>query len=529
MKYSLFFALFGFVLCTQTLSVAKSTPTTKPNIVIFLVDDMGLMDTSVPMLTDAAGKPKRYPLNDWYRTPNMERLAAQGIRFSNFYSQALCSPTRISLLTGKNSARHGNTRALHPFDKNTGPFTPKEWNWLGLTKKDITLPRILRDAGYLTIHVGKGHLGPVGSEGAEPLNLGYDVNVAGANVGAPRSYYGEAGYGHLVEKAASIHARPIPGLGKYHGTDTFLTEALTLEANEAIDKAVAGKKPFFLYMSHYAVHCPFHSDPRFAKNYAKSDKPKSAKAFATLIEGMDKSLGDLLDNLLAEGIAENTLVFFLGDNGSDAPLGSHDAIASSAPLRGRKSARWEGGTRVPFIAAWAKPSPNNPWQKKLPIPEGTICGQVGTCFDLFPTILELIDVPVPAGETIDGQSLLRLLAGKSDPQHRNVFLSHFPHLHKVNNNYYTAYRQDDWKVIYNYTAPAEMRYQLYHLKTDPTESDNLATSNPEKLRSMMQAMVLELKKCNPSYPTDATGKVFRPVIPGREKGTGPNGIKDTPL
>jgi len=484
----------------------------RPNIIIFLVDDMGLMDTSVPMLADEKGEPRRHPLNDWYRTPNMERLAKRGMRFSNFYAHSLCSPSRISILTGKNSARHRNTRALHPFSKNAGPHTPKEWNWEGLKKGDMTLATVLKNAGYTTIHVGKGHLGPVGYEGAEPLNLGFEVNIAGANVGAPRSYYGKKRYG-LDVREMGPHARPIPGLNKYHGTDTFLTEALTLEANLEIDKALAKEKPFFLYMSHYAVHCPFNSDPRFAAHYRGAGKSGAAQAFATLIEGMDKSLGDLMDHLEAKGVAENTLLFFLGDNGSDAPLGKHDAIASSAPLRGRKGTRWEGGVRVPFIAAWPKPDPKNKWQKKLPIVQGSIRQEIGACFDLFPTITKLVDAPVPAGETIDGQNLAKLLAGKSDSAHRNEFLSHYPHIRGrgKGNDYITSYRRGKWKVIYNYVDPSN-RYELYDLENDPTESDNLAASKPEKLRGMMQAMVRKLESMNALYPVK-DGRQLKPAIP----------------
>ena len=123
----------------------------KPNIVVFLVDDMGLMDTSVPMLTDADGTPKRYPLNDWYRTPNMERLAERGIRFSNFYAHGVCSPTRTSIMTGQNAARHRTTNWINPEHNNRGTFGPPDWNWKGLTRDDITLPRLLQKEGYRTM------------------------------------------------------------------------------------------------------------------------------------------------------------------------------------------------------------------------------------------------------------------------------------------------------------------------------------------------------------------------------------------
>ncbi|HIK93136.1 MAG TPA: N-acetylgalactosamine-6-sulfatase, partial [Planctomycetes bacterium] len=164
---------------------ANAAAPARPNIVVFLVDDMGVMDTSVPFLTDNAGQPKRYPLNDYYRTPNMQRLAALGIRFNNFYAMSVCSPTRISIMTGQNAARHHATNWINPRSDNRGPQGPPDWNWKGLKSNSVTLPGLLQDAGYRTIHVGKAHFGPDDSPGAEPLNLGFNVNVAGASFGAP--------------------------------------------------------------------------------------------------------------------------------------------------------------------------------------------------------------------------------------------------------------------------------------------------------------------------------------------------------
>ena len=197
---------------------------------------------------------------------------------------SVCSPTRISIMTGQNAARHRTTNWINPADDNRDAQGPPEWNWRGLTKSDVTLPSLLRAAGYRTIHVGKGHFGPNESEGADPLNLGFDVNVGGRAIGHPGSYYGREAYGKGGTNA-------VPHLEKYHGTETFLTEALTIEAEARVADAVAERRPFFLYMAHYAVHAPFQSDPRFAAHYAASGKPAPAQAFATLIEGMDKSLG----------------------------------------------------------------------------------------------------------------------------------------------------------------------------------------------------------------------------------------------
>jgi len=502
-----FFALsiLSLTLATNFLPAAE-----KPNIVVFLVDDMGVMDTSVAFLTDENGQPKRYPLNDYYRTPSMERLAKIGTRFNNFYAMSVCSPTRIAIMTGQNAARHRATNWINPWQNNKGPYGPPEWDWDGLNTGDITLPGVLRKNGYKTIHVGKAHFGPEEHDGSEPLNLGFDVNVAGRSVGAPGSYYGEKDYGNPK------HKNKVPGLEQYHGTETFLTEALTIEAKKHLTETVKADKPFYLYMSHYAVHAPFNSDPRFADHYKDSGKPANAQAFATLIEGMDKSLGDILDHLDELGVAENTLVFFLGDNGSDAPLGHQHEVACAAPLRGKKGAHYEGGMRVPMIAAWAKQNSNNPHQQKLPIAQNVIQPQQAAVMDLFPTILEVTGAGNPKGHAVDGFQLKKLLTGKPDDYRPKEFLMHYPHApHR--SDYFTVYRQRDWKVIYHYYPSKQsdgMAYQLYNLADDPFESTNLADKNPVKLRVMMQQLVNAMDKHEAVYPVSKeNGMPLKPIVP----------------
>lgn len=491
-------------------SAALSAAESRPNIVIFLVDDMGVMDTSVPFLTDDAGRPKRYPLNDYYRTPNMEKLANRGIRFNNFCAMSVCSPTRISILTGQNAARHHTTNWINPDKDNRGPSGPPQWNWKGLRKADVTLPRLLHDAGYRTIHVGKGHFGPRESEGADPKNLGFDINVAGCSIGAPASYYGMENYGNSRDRAPNA----VPHLGRYHGTETFLTEALTLEAKARVTEAVSAGNPFFLYLAHYAVHAPFNSDPRFAAHYKDSAKPGPAQAFATLIEGMDKSLGDMLDHLERLGVAEDTLIFFVGDNGSDAPLGDEHEVACAAPLRGKKGAHFEGGMRVPFIAAWAKAC-GKAHQKRLPIAEGAIQSQQAAIYDLFPTILSLAGIPSPQGHVVDGVRLDTLLAGKADRSRRDEFLMHYPHSpHR--SDYFTVYREGPWKVIYHYfpsKASDGSHYQLYNLVEDPFESRSVAASRSEELHRMMRGLTASLEKHNALYPVARDGTPLKPRLP----------------
>ncbi len=490
-----------------------------PNIMVFLIDDMGVMDTSVAFLTDKNGKAKRYPLNDFYRTPGMERLANQGIRFNQFYAMSVCSPTRISILTGQNAARHRATNWINPWNDNAGKNGPPKWNWTGLGKSDVTLPRLLAGSGYRTIHVGKAHFGPEEHDGAEPLNLGFDINVGGASFGAPGSYYAEKNYG----KGQGRRARSaVPHLDKYHGTKTFLTEALTIEAKKHVADTVKSGKPFFLYFSHYAVHAPFESDPRFAANYEKSDKPRSAKAFATLIEGMDKSLNDMLDHLDKLGVADNTLVIFLGDNGSDAPLGHQHDVACAAPLRGKKGAHYEGGMRVPFIAAWARPDKNNSHQKRLQIPTGKIQSQVANVTDIFPTLLAVTKTKNAKGHKVDGRRLDTLLVGKADAKRKEQFLMHYPHgMHR--SNYFTVWRDGEWKVIYH-NFPDEpplggkvqsggKRYELFNLVNDPFESTNVADKHPDVLKRMMKGLTTQLAQHKAAYPIDKNGKALKPKLP----------------
>lgn len=502
-------ALLITVCMTSWPAYAAAAGDARPNIVVFLVDDMGVMDTSLPFLTDADGNPKRYELNDFYRTPNMERLAQRGIRFSQFYAMSVCSPTRTSIMTGQNAARHHVTNWINPDNNNRSPHGPKDWNWEGLTPRDVTLPKMLQASGYRTIHVGKGHFGPRPLPGGDPLNLGFDVNIGGSAIGHPGSYYAEKHYGGLVRNGT--HA--VPHLEKYFDSQTFLTEALAIEAQRAVEEAVADQQPFYLYLSHYAVHAPFESDSRFAQHYVDSGKPPAAQAFATLIEGMDKSLGDMLDELERLGVAENTLVIFLGDNGTDAPLGDGHAIACAAPLRGKKGTHYEGGMRVPFIAAWAHPDSQSPAQQRLPIPAGAVQTQLASVEDLLPTILSQAGVALPQNYALDGYDLQPLLLGQADPNRPETFLMNFPHAAQAS-TYFTSYRDGDWKVIYHYYPSAQSngsRYQLFNLAKDPSESTNLADSEPSQLQTMVQGLLAAAQAAGAQYPLDAGNQ--HPLLP----------------
>ncbi|MEO1997822.1 MAG: sulfatase-like hydrolase/transferase, partial [Planctomycetaceae bacterium] len=222
------------------------------------------------------------------------------------------------------------------------------------------------------------------------------------------------------------------------------------------------------------------------------------------------------------GIADNTLIFFLGDNGSDAPLGHQHEVACAAPLRGKKGAHYEGGMRVPFIAAWARTDSKNVFQQRLPTAAGVIQGQVAVVYDLFPTILNLMGADVPDNHTVDGSNLATLLTGRPDSSRPEQFLMHYPHgAHR--SNYFTTWRDGDWKAIYH--ALPEIRttggfiqfeggnYQLFNLAEDPFEQKNLAVSKPEVLRRMMRGMIAGLEAQNALYPVDKAGRPVKPQLP----------------
>jgi arylsulfatase A-like enzyme len=484
----------------------------KPNIIIFLVDDMGMMDTSVPFITDANNKAQIQDLNKYFKTPAMEKLASKGIRFNQFCAQSVCSPSRASIISGQNATRHQTTTWINPSGNNRGQFGPHKWNWNGIKAGTPVLPKVLSEAGYRTMHIGKAHFGNKAAAAADPTKIGFQFNIGGDCWGRPKSYYSEDHYGnhpkYKTKKRPLTHN--VPHLEEYYDSGTFLTEALTLETIKLLKKSVADKTPFFLHMSHYALHSPFNSDPRFAANYKNTGKSPRAQAFATLVEGMDKSLNDIMNTLEELNIAEDTLIIFLGDNGSDAPLGAIHEVACAAPLRGKKGTHYEGGMRVPFIAAWAKPNAENIFQKQLPISQNSIQTQMATVMDIYPTLLELANIASPAKHEVDGRSLKKLFSGTADANHPKSFLMHFPHDHR--SDYYTTYRTQDWKLIYHYNPknPSDSHCELFHLKNDPYEQKEISSSNPEKVSALKKAMLNQLKKEGALFPVDKDGN---PLIP----------------
>ncbi len=479
----------------------RSIDSKRPNLVLFLVDDMGWQDTSVPFHTETTLFNKRY------RTPNMERLAERGVRFTQAYACSVCSPTRVSLMSGLNAARHRVTNwTLRKNATNDGKHATLEfpdWNVNGLspvagierTVHVKALPEQLREVGYRTIHVGKAHFGAVGTPGADPKNIGFDRNIGGHAAGGPGSYLAAQNFSAVWRKGDPIW--DVPGLEPYHGTDLFLTEALTREANHAVDEAVEQGRPFFLYMAHYAVHVPFAEDVRFYSKYLEAGLEHTEAMYAAMVEGMDKSLGDIVQNIERHGLSENTIVLFMSDNGGLSAHGRGGTPHShNAPLSSGKGSAREGGVRVPMIVAWPGVTEG-----------GTECRQTVIIEDFFPSILEMagIDQPRQVGGIIDGRSFLPWLRnGFSEPIEERALYWHFPNCWGPNGpgiGASSAMRLGRWKLIYDH---ADQSYELFDLDEDIGEQNNLSASNPGMRDQLARKLGAYLKSVNAQMPTDKT-------------------------
>lgn len=466
-----------------------SAQTSPPNIVFFLVDDMGWQETSVPFHITTT------ELNKRYRTPNLERLAADGMKFTQAYASAVCSPTRVSLLSGMSAARHGVTNWTLRKDRspdNPHPLLePPRWNVNGVTTaagidramRITPLPALLRDAGYRTIHVGKAHFGAQGTPGENPLHFGFDVNIAGHAAGAPGSYYGEKNFSGQGDRIWDV-----PGLTSYHGTKINLTEALTLEAIKAMDRAVAAKKPFYLYMSHYAVHAPWEKDDRFYERYIAQGLSPFDATLASMIESMDKSLGDLMANLQRLGVERNTIILFLSDNGSPSNC------PRNLPLRGHKVTPYEGGVRVPMIVKW--PGVVRP---------GTVNPTPVIAEDFFPTILAMSGAKRKTLQPVDGVSFVPQLTGTGKPATGRAFVWHFPHFYGQQEPY-SALRQGPWKLIYHH---AQRKLELFNLDEDIGEERNLSSARPDLVKALAALLGARLRAVGAKMPTNKT--TGRPV------------------
>ncbi len=447
--------LAGVFFCGN-LSAEPARATQSPNIVFILADDLGWKDLSCYGST-------------FYKTPHLDRLAKEGVRFTDAYAASpVCSPTRASILTGKYPARLHLTdwlpgRSDRPDQK---LLRPAFLNQLPLEEQ--TLAEILKEDGYISASIGKWHLG---GKGFEPEKQGFALNIGGTESGMPETYF----FPYRLRREA------LPRLEQ--GTKgEYLTDRLTDEAIRFIEKNQ--QKPFFLYLPHFAVHVPLNAKAELIRKYNRAAKPGDSQTnavYAAMIESLDDSVGRILTKLEQLHIAENTVVFFTSDNGGLASGEGPGPSTSNEPLRGGKGHLHEGGIRVPLLVKW-------PGVTRA----GTVSQTAVSSIDYFPTLLEMTgqksarNLLSKTNSEMDGLSLVPLLREKTNSFSRPLYW-HYPHYSNQGNKPGGAIREGDFKLIEDYETG---RLELYNLKEDLSEKNNLAKANPQKANQLEQKLDL---------------------------------------
>lgn len=411
----------------------------KPNILFILIDDMGWSDVGCHG-------------NHFHETPNIDRLARQGMRFTDAYAACpVCSPTRASILAGQYPARIGITDFIpghwRPYAKLTVPE-----NNLQLPLESVTIPEALKKKDYVTCHIGKWHLG---GKAYGPQYQGFDVVTQG------------------------IRSRNDKQVGGF--TDQAVK---FIEANK--------DKPFFLHLSHHTVHIPLEAPQELIEKYEKKQKPPTGvnnPTYAAMVEHLDKSVGRIMAKLEELDIAHRTIVIFFSDNGGlykayGGYIGKRQPVTTNAPLRDEKGTLYEGGIREPLIIRWpgvVKPA--------------TICSEVVSSVDFYPTFLEIAGARGNPGHVLDGESILPLLK-QTGTLERDAIYWHYPHYH--HSTPAAAIRQGNWKLLEFFE---DGRLELYNLKDDIAESKNLAKKMPQKAAQLQQNLAAWRKRVGAKMPT----------------------------
>ncbi|MBM3860034.1 MAG: sulfatase [Verrucomicrobia bacterium] len=512
----------------------------RPNVVLFLVDDMGWMDCG------AYG-------SQYYETPRIDAFAKQAMRFTDAYAQPLCSPTRASLLTGKYTARHGITSASghqppqpagHKFRPDTAPpnqpmLMPQSKNYMD--PSEYTLAEALRDAGYRTAHIGKWHLGLTRPHW--PEQQGFDVAWhCHPDPGPPGEYFSPYGVKPDGEprgqnKVGNITDGP---KGEY---------IVDRQAAEAVKFIQASKdRPFFLNLWCYGVHGPWGHKVEYTKYFAKKKDPRGFQGnpiMASMLKSVDDCFGRILDELDRQGLTDNTIIIFYSDNGgnvhSNVPDSAKTAKAEKSksafladwrkwagdrpptdntPLRDGKATLYEGGTRVPLMWKW----PGH-------IEPGTTSDAVVGHIDLYPTVLDLIEsthhAPRDASSgpsltrsvrtTMDGVSYAAVLLGTGKLQ-RKAFFNYFPHGRSPGRCGGVWVRCGDWKLFRWFGAPAT--YELYNLRDDLSETKDLAAAQPARVKELDALIDAFLADTGALYPIPNPAYKPRPDAPAGATPTG---------
>jgi len=434
----------------------------KPNIVFIMVDDLGWKDVG-------------FMGSNYYETPNIDKLAGQGIVFTNAYANAPnCAPTRACLMTGQYTPRHGIYTVNNP-DRGESRYRKliPIPNKTILDSSFVTLAETMKSAGYRTGMMGKWHLG----EGEEtgPEGQGFDVNVGGCHKGHPATYFSPY-------KNEFIEDGP---------DGEYLTDRMTDEAIKFIEESKDG--PFFLYLPYYAVHTPIQPKPEVKKKY--EGKPADGKQnnpdYAAMVETVDAGVGKIMKKLDELKLTGNTIVFFFSDNGGVG------GITDMSPLRGSKGMLYEGGIREPMIVRW--PGEVNP---------GTRCDIPVISVDFYPTFLEIAGIIKPKDLILDGKNILPLFTGKKKFRKREIFW-HFPAYLQAAKQFLpgliwrttpvSVIRKGDWKLLEFFE---DGHLELYNLKKDISETNNLAEQMPGKARTLHKKLLKWRVKVNAPVPTE---------------------------
>ncbi|MBC8128184.1 MAG: sulfatase, partial [Gloeobacteraceae cyanobacterium ES-bin-144] len=437
-----------------------------PNIIFITVDDLGWADLGC------------YG-SKFHETPAIDRLAAEGMRFTDAYAAAaVCSPTRAAMLTGRYPARLGLTDWLRAeyqggkipadrknptgFDKNPDSKLDTPTNALWLELDEMTTAEVLKKRGYTTAHIGKWHLG---FDDWSPEAQGFEVNIGGGDVGEPPSYFDP-----FLRPANTAWKEPalkgIPKMpSRLHGE--YLSDREADEAVNFIRQHRGG--PFLLDLWHYAVHLPLGAKPELIEKY-KAKNPQGGQKnpdYAAMIESVDQALARIVAVLDELDIASRTIIVFTSDNGGLS------WITDNAPLRAGKGEPYEGGIRVPFIVRWPGVVPPN-----------STCNTPVISVDLLPTFTEIAGAALPVDRKIDGVSMVPLLRGAPSLEREAIFW-HYPHYRQGNATPYTIVRKGDWKLIMRYGGkPSE----LFDLSQDLSEKNDLAAEQPEKVKELETAI-----------------------------------------
>lgn len=483
------------VLLSAALAGAAVARDSTPNIVLFLIDDLGWADLG---LTGSA----------YYETPNVDALAEQGAFFSNAYAaNPVCSPTRASILTGKYPSRIGLTN----HSGSAGPKGPKYMLTPppvvgNMPPGDVTLGEALREAGYTAAHIGKWHLQAHHQTDRThfPQANGFDINIAGHRMGQPGSYY----FPYKSEQHPSTN---VPDMDDGDDGD-YLTDALTDKAIAFIDENRA--RPFFLNMWYYTVHTPINPRKDKLEKYRKKARDMGLEptmreavpdhqslshahqdnpSYACMVESMDENIGRILDTLTRLDLEDDTLVVLLSDNGGLSTGVGPMAPTSCFPLRAGKAWVYEGGIRVPLIV-------------RLPgrVKAGLKLDEPVVSTDLYPTILELASLPLRPKQHVDGVSLAPLATGREKSLGREAIYFHYPHYHHINTmGPAGAVRMGDYKLVEVYETG---KVELYNLRDDIGEQKDLSLALPEltarlkkKLLDWRQASGAQMPALNADY------------------------------